>query len=91
MCIRDRDNGTLQHVTLHCDYNQVLWGELKPEVVGDVQWNIKEGTTTVSYTHLLYTSDFAYYLQEVPGSFFFLSSSNPEKHTDCLLYTSRCV
>ena len=26
--------------------------------------------------------DFAYYLQEVPGSFFFLSSSNPEKHTD---------
>lgn len=26
--------------------------------------------------------DFAYYLQKVPGAFFFLSSSNPEKHTD---------
>ena len=26
--------------------------------------------------------DFAYYLQKVPGSFFFLSSSNPVKHTD---------
>ena len=26
--------------------------------------------------------DFAYYLQKVPGAFFFLSSSNPVKHTD---------
>ena len=26
--------------------------------------------------------DFAYYLQKAPGAFFFLSSSNPEKHTD---------
>ena len=48
------DNGTLQHVTLHCDYNQVLWGELKPEVVGDVQWNIKEGTTTYTSVQLKY-------------------------------------
>ena len=26
--------------------------------------------------------DFAYYLEKVPGAFMFLSSSNPEKHTD---------
>lgn len=26
--------------------------------------------------------DFAYYVNEVPGAFMFLSSSNPEKHTD---------
>ena len=26
--------------------------------------------------------DFAYYLQKAPGAFFFLSSSNPVKHTD---------
>lgn len=26
--------------------------------------------------------DFAYFLKEVPGAFFFLSSSNPEKHTN---------
>ena len=26
--------------------------------------------------------DFAYYLEKVPGAFLFLSSSNPEKHTD---------
>ena len=26
--------------------------------------------------------DFAYYLEKVPGAFFFLSSSNPAKHTD---------
>lgn len=26
--------------------------------------------------------DFAYYLKEAPGAFMFLSSSNPEKHTD---------
>ena len=26
--------------------------------------------------------DFAYFLNQVPGAFMFLSSSNPEKHTD---------
>ena len=26
--------------------------------------------------------DFAYYLEKAPGAFMFLSSSNPEKHTD---------
>lgn len=26
--------------------------------------------------------DFAYYVKEIPGAFMFLSSSNPEKHTD---------
>ena len=27
--------------------------------------------------------DFAFYLSKAPGAFIFLSSSNPEKHTDC--------
>ena len=26
--------------------------------------------------------DFAYYVKQVPGAFLFLSSANPEKHTD---------
>ena len=26
--------------------------------------------------------DFAYFLEQVPGAFLFLSSSDPEKHTD---------
>ena len=33
--------------------------------------------------------DFAYYLGKVPGAFFFLSSSNPDKHTDVPHHNSR--
>ena len=33
--------------------------------------------------------DFAYFLNQVPGAFMFLSSSNPEKHTDVPHHTPR--
>lgn len=33
--------------------------------------------------------DFAYYLEKVPGAFFFLSSSNPGKHTDVAHHNPR--
>lgn len=33
--------------------------------------------------------DFAYFLNQVPGAFMFLSSSNPEKHTDVPHHNSR--
>ena len=33
--------------------------------------------------------DFAYYLEKAPGAFMFLSSSNPEKHTDVPHHNSR--
>lgn len=45
------DNGTLGHVTIHCNFEQVLWGDFAPEVIGDVSWNIVEGTA--SYTSVL--------------------------------------
>ena len=43
------DNGTFQHVTIHSDAEHVTWGELKPEILGNVQWRIKE-------TNPVYTS-----------------------------------
>jgi len=36
------DNGTLQHVNIHSDFNHVTWGKLEPQVTEDVRWNIKE-------------------------------------------------
>ncbi len=31
-----------RHVTINSAYKTVLWGELKPEIVGGVRWNVKE-------------------------------------------------
>lgn len=45
------DNGTLQHVTIHCKTDQVMWGAFAPEAVGNVSWDIVEGTA--SYTSVL--------------------------------------
>lgn len=36
------DNTTLQHVTIHSNYAQVSWGELKPVVERSERWSIKE-------------------------------------------------
>lgn len=36
------DNTTLQHVTIHSDYDHVTWGDLEPKVEGGERWNIKE-------------------------------------------------
>lgn len=48
------DNTTLQHVTIHSDLDHVTWGSLTPEIVGDIQWDIKEGTETYSSIQLRY-------------------------------------
>lgn len=44
------DNTTLQHVTIHSDLEHVTWGELKPEIVGNVYWNLQE--TKAAYTSI---------------------------------------
>ena len=36
------DNTTLQHVTIHSDYDHVTWGNLEPKVERGERWNIKE-------------------------------------------------
>ena len=36
------DNTTLQHVTIHSDYDHVSWGELEPSVEQGERWSIKE-------------------------------------------------
>lgn len=45
------DNSTLQHVTIHSDLSHSMWGDLSPEVVGDLQFEIKE--TKAAYTSIL--------------------------------------
>lgn len=36
------NNYSLQHVTIHSDVKHAMWGSLQPEVVSDIQWEIKE-------------------------------------------------
>ena len=36
------DNSTLQHVTIHSDYDHVTWGSLEPKVERGERWSIKE-------------------------------------------------
>lgn len=45
------DNTTLQHVTIHSDLEHSTWGSLKPEIIGDVKYEIKE--TKEAYTSIL--------------------------------------
>ena len=45
------DNTTYQTVNIHSNINHVQWGDLAPEVVGDVEWSIKESNTV--YTSIL--------------------------------------
>lgn len=42
------DNSTLQHVTIHSDLSHITWGDLKPQIVGNVKWNVSE--TKEAYT-----------------------------------------
>ena len=46
-----QDNNGLQRVTTHSSLEDVTWGNLTPEIVGDVAWNIKE--TNPSYIAIL--------------------------------------
>ncbi len=45
------NNTTLQHVTIHSDYNHVTWGDLEPVVEGGERWSIQEMNST--YTAVL--------------------------------------
>lgn len=48
------DNSTLQHVNIHSDMKQVLWGNLTPEVDGDVTVEIKEVNASYLSAQLSY-------------------------------------
>ncbi|MGN1166882.1 MAG: hypothetical protein ACI4S2_10715 [Lachnospiraceae bacterium] len=48
------DNTTLQHVTIHSDYDHVTWGDLEPTVEGRETWLIKELNGTTSSVQLEY-------------------------------------
>ena len=45
------DNTTLQHVTIHSDLEHSMWGDLQPEVVGEIRYSIQE--TKPAYTSIL--------------------------------------
>ena len=45
------NNTTLQHVTIHSDLNHIMWGNLKPELINDLQMEIKEAKK--AYTSVL--------------------------------------
>lgn len=47
----ESDNTTYQTVNIHSDITHIQWGELHPEVMGDVEWSIKESNTV--YTSIL--------------------------------------
>lgn len=47
----ESDNSTYQTVNIHSDITHIQWGELNPQVIGDVQWSIKESNSV--YTSLL--------------------------------------
>ena len=38
----ESDNTTYQVVNIHSDITHILWGDLEPQVLGDVEWDIKE-------------------------------------------------
>lgn len=44
------DNTTLQHVTIHSDISHITWGDLKPQIIGKVKWNVAE--TKEAYTSI---------------------------------------
>ena len=47
----ESDNTTYQTVNIHSDITHIQWGDLHPEVTGEVEWSIKESNTV--YTSLL--------------------------------------
>lgn len=48
------DNTTYHHVTIHSDLDHVTWGDLEPDVVGEVQWEVKECNPTYTSIQLIY-------------------------------------
>ena len=66
--------------------NDPQMAQLAAEAAKEVSAKAEEGAaapviTTVQNPTMV-GEDFAYYLDEAPGAFLFLSSSNPAKHTD---------
>lgn len=47
----ESDNTTYQTVNIHSDITHILWGQLSPEIVGNVEWSIKESNSV--YTSVL--------------------------------------
>lgn len=47
----ESDNTTYQTVNIHSDITHIQWGDLKPEVIGDIEWSVKESNSV--YTSLL--------------------------------------
>ena len=45
------DNTTLQHVTIHSDLPHIMWGSLKPKLINELQYEIKE--VKKAYTSVL--------------------------------------
>ncbi|RGT72847.1 hypothetical protein DWX08_08315 [Ruminococcus sp. AF18-22] len=45
------DNTTYQTVNIHSDIHHISWGELQPEITGEVEWSLKESNTV--YTSVL--------------------------------------
>lgn len=49
----ESDNTTYQTVNIHSDITHVQWGDLEPQVIGDVEWSYKEANDV--YTSILAT------------------------------------
>ena len=47
----ESDNTTYQTVNIHSDTTHILWGDFQPQVLGRVEWEIKEANSV--YTSLL--------------------------------------
>ena len=47
----ESDNSTYQTVNIHSDITHIQWGTLNPQVIGDVEWSIKECNNV--YTSIL--------------------------------------
>lgn len=51
------DNTTYQTVTIHSDFDHVTWGNLAPEIAGEVRWDIKEANSMYMSVLLTYQVD----------------------------------
>lgn len=51
----ETDNSTLGYADIKSSYNHVAWGELKPEVSGEISMDIKEMNEMVGAVQFLYT------------------------------------
>lgn len=56
----ESDNTTYQTVNIHSDINHIQWGDLNPQIDGEVKWSLKE-------TNTVYTSILAEYLAVCQG------------------------